>query len=401
MDTLFIQFYSRVENTNPRFKGHSIYEVCNGFSDTWDYCKTKGDFLWVNHGKQPRTHGHLITENFKTELPITKGTVYVSAYYFSQMCQIMEWAKQYPNVTFIAGGPSSNPRTFFADYRLFPNNMVLMNKTVEEYFGIPNFSYPWKLELPDEDHKMTLMYTYNIRSSCYWGKCTFCNFSQGSRIRKNLKFEFLDVKYDGFQRVALYNPSTTGNELKKIYADLGYKKNIRYDIFIRGNKTEREALKEILKTKKTDFPQVKFMLGVDFPSDRMLKVMNKNATVEGILETIDIISNFPPDVTQLQFPFIAGWDNLTQQDVDDMEIFLTKLPYDKMNISFGLTMISARPYTYVFDNYKKKKELHWGPFYYGYEPLISDNQIELSKQVANLLYNTGKTVFDYYKIRDM
>ena len=400
-DTLFLQFYSRIENTNPRFKGHSFYEVCNGFSDTWDLCKSKGDFLWINHIKQGKSYGKNVDTKFNTKLPIDKGTIYISAYYFSQLQQVYEWACDYPNITFWVGGPSANPNTFKVDYSIFPSNMNIIGTTVEEYFNVPNFSGKWKLELPDKDHSMTLLYTYNIRSSCYWGKCNFCNFSQGTRVRENLKFEFLDVKYDGFQRVALYTPSITPDQIFKVF-DIPYNKNMRFDIFLRPDKPVRDALLKVLKTKKDRCPQIKFMFGVDFPSEKMMKYMNKNTTLDEMLETINIISEFDSTDIQIQLPFIMGWDNLEQSDLDEMEIFLEKIPYDKMKFSFGLTMLSARPNTWVFDNYKSKKDLYYGPFFYGFDPIISEEQMEFSRKGAELLYKYNDvTVFDYYDIRNL
>lgn len=401
-DILFLQFYSRIEDTNPRFKGHSFYEICNGFSDTYDLCKTKGDFIWNKHVKQPMSMGKNLKTKFNSKLPIDKGTIYISAYYFSQLRQVYEWAIDYPNITFMVGGPSANPKTFYVDYSIFPSNMNILGETVEEHFGVPNFSGKWRLDLPPgEDHSMTLLYTYNIRSSCYWGKCNFCNFSQGSRIRKKLNFEFLDVEYNGFQRVALYTPSISPSEIKQIF-EIPYNKNMRFDIFLRPDSFIRDALRDVLKNKKDRCPQIKFMFGVDFPSEKMLKYMNKNTTLDDMLKTINVISEFDSNDIQVQLPFIMGWDCLEQSDIDEMEIFLEKIPYDKMHFSFGLTMLSARPNTWVWDNYKSKKDLYHGPFYWGFDPVISDEQLRLSKKGAELLYKYHDvTVFDYYDIRNL
>ena len=40
-DTLFIQFYSKTKS--------GWFDLCNGFSDTYDLCKSKGDFFWMEH----------------------------------------------------------------------------------------------------------------------------------------------------------------------------------------------------------------------------------------------------------------------------------------------------------------------------------------------------------------
>jgi len=40
-DTLFLQFFNKTKS--------GYYDLCNGFSDTWDLCRQKGDFFWVEH----------------------------------------------------------------------------------------------------------------------------------------------------------------------------------------------------------------------------------------------------------------------------------------------------------------------------------------------------------------
>jgi len=398
---IFIQFYSKIENINPNYKNMSMFELCNGFSDSHDLCKNHGDFYWVNHSKQLQSYGVNKQNDFFVELPFKKGIVYVSAYYLSQLYQVYNWALEYPNIKFIVGGPSTNPKTCIINHKI-PSNMFIKYMTVEQYFNVPDFSCPWNLTIPDESNDMLLTYSYTLRSSCYWGKCIFCNQSQGNRQRTNIKFEFLDINYSGKQRVNLYTPAMTSSQLKDILYNLTYDKNIRYDIYLRGNKSERETLKEIFQNKKDKFPQCKFTLGVEYPSDRMLKYINKNVTVEGILKTIKIISDYNNNENiQIQLPFILGWDNLESSDIKELEYFLNQLPYDKIKLSFSVNLLTAKPNTYVFDNYKKKKDLHIGPFYYGYIPYISSDQINKTKQSFNLLNSKKVTVFDYNKIKDM
>jgi len=400
-DVLFIQFYSKIENTNPRFKGHSIYELCNGFSDTYDLCKSKGDFYWVNHSKQLYGYGKNKIEKIKVNLPIEYGTAYVSVYYLSQLYQCYQWALQYPNIHFVVGGPAANSNVFTTSNFTFPINMYLTTKTMEEYFNVPNFSSKWNLELPDNDESMTLSYTYTLSSFCYWGKCIFCNYSQGSRKRPNINFEFEDINYTGKQRVNLYTPSTTSAQIKELLYKLDYNKKIRYDIYLRGNESERKALTEIFSNKTKKLPQIKFIVGIEFPSNRMLKYIKKNITVSGALETINILANQGHEAIQIQLPFILGWNNLELNDIIELENFLNQLPYDKIKFAFSVNLLSAKLNTYVFNNYERKKELYIGPFYYGFIPSISSEQMKLSKKAVEILFEQGVTVFDYHNIRNM
>ena len=399
-ETLFVQFYSKIENTNPNFKGYSIYELCNGFSDTYDLCKNKGDFYWVNSSKQLKGFGKNKVKDTNFNLPINQGIVYVSVYYLSQLYQVYLWALQYPNINFIAGGPAVNQNIFELKIKL-PKNINLIESTVEEYFGVTNFSYDWNLELPDNDYSMILSYTYTLSSRCYWGKCIFCNYSQGKRNRPDICFNFLDVPYLGRQRINLYTPSMTSKQLNNILYTLPYDDKVRYDIYLRGNKMERETLKQIFANRTSKFPQVKFIIGVEFPTNRMLKYINKNVNVDGIIKTINLIADNARNYIQIQLPFILGWNNLEKNDIVDLKKFFKQLPYDKIRITFSANMLTAKLNTPVYDTYERKKELYIGPFYYGFMPLISNEQLQLSKDAIELMFDQNVTVFDYHNIRNM
>jgi len=400
-DTIFIQFYSRIENTNPRYKGHSIYELCNGFSDTYDLCKSKGDFIWINHSKQLKGFGS-DRDDIVVELPIDKGTAYVSTYYLSQLYQVLKWAEQYPNIHFMAGGPAANYDVFeLPDDFVLPPNMFITELTVEQFFGVDNFSHKWKLELPDDDESMTLSYTYTLCSRCYWGKCIFCNYSQGGRIRKNIGFEYLNVKYNGRQRINLYTPSMTSRQLVEILGSVPYNPNVRYDIYLRGNDMERYTLEEIFKYRDDKFPQVKFIVGAEFPTERMLKYIQKNVTVKGIIDIVNMIANYAHEDIQVQLPFILGWNNLVSNDIKELELFFKQLPFDKVKITFSANLLVAKLHTPVYDTYEKQEDLTVGPFRYGFTPKISKEQLKLSQAALEVMFDQGVTVFDYYNIRGM
>ena len=145
-DTLFVQFYSQWK-TRPNTY---LWGIGNGFSDTYDLCKSKGDFHWIKHNydRQTFTTMDVIKDCKQEELPIKKGRVFVSATTTTQVYQAHIWAEKYPDVNFIVGGPAIITGTF--TYDLLPKNLMFTKKSVEEYFNVPNFSYEWKLRLPEE-----------------------------------------------------------------------------------------------------------------------------------------------------------------------------------------------------------------------------------------------------------
>ena len=387
-DTLFIQFYSKTKKYN--LEGSvSFYEVDNGFSDTWDLCKSKGDFLWVN-----------LESDESHELPIQVGTAYVSVCYLTHLYRTYEWAIRYPNINFIAGGPATNPNKYQVDDSLIPKNLNIITCTVEEYFNVPNFSYPWKLELPtDESENDALSFMYTLSNICYWNKCIFCSFSDLKlRKRPEIKFGFKNVTYSGHKTVNLYSPSISPIQLDILLSNLTYDEKTRYDIFIRADKEIREVLKKVLIKKQKDLAFCKFFLGVEFPSNRMLKHMKKNNTVEDFLETINVLSEYGDKKNLIMhLPFILRWNNLESSDILELDKFLNKLDSDKARFVFSIYPIEVLINTPIYNNnmYEIEQKLYVGPFYYGFKPRVSKNQINLSKQALELLNNQKIKTFDY------
>ncbi|MBW2633674.1 MAG: hypothetical protein JRE14_06025, partial [Deltaproteobacteria bacterium] len=100
-DTLFLQFYNQIKG--------AYYDLCNGYSDTYDLCRSKGDFFWTEH-ETDRTKWHDDTTYTSRQLPIDKGTVYISAIYVNHLYQAYMWARAYPNIKFVVGGPVAAER---------------------------------------------------------------------------------------------------------------------------------------------------------------------------------------------------------------------------------------------------------------------------------------------------
>ncbi|MCA1793078.1 MAG: hypothetical protein LC660_04255, partial [Desulfobacteraceae bacterium] len=207
-DTLFIQFYNKTHS--------GWFDLCNGFSDTWDLCRSKGEFLWIPLDMDT---DQWYDENAYTRipLPIQKGTVYVSASYVNQLFQAFLWANQYPDITFVVGGPVASERycaepgwhsVHFKVEHPLPANLVLTGQSVESLFGVPEFSGRWHLEVPaDIPANSRIYFSYTLENQCYWKKCPFCSIAQHSsdhfRKRKVLDLAFTDLEYTGHKIVRL------------------------------------------------------------------------------------------------------------------------------------------------------------------------------------------------------
>ena len=376
MNSLFVQFYNTINNR---------YDLINGFSDTYDLCKTKGDFLWID-------------ENKPYKLPIQKGTVYVSVCYLTQLYIVYQLAIMYPDIKFIVGGPVTNTN-YWVGKTLIPKNINIITCTVEEYFGVPNFSYPWKLELPEIEQYDTINYMYTLDNYCYWQKCIYCSFKPiKPNSRTNIDFGFLNVEHTGKQVINLYAPSISPSKLYTLLSKLTYDKNIRYDIFLRADKKIKEVLKKLLIEKGDKFPFCKFFLGIEFPSNRMLKFMKKNNTVEDFLNIIEMLTEFGyGKQIIMHLPFILRWNNLESSDIIQLEQFLSKLDYNKLNFVFSVYPLEILLNTPLHNDYyiDIDEKLYRGPFCYGFKPLISKEQIDLSQQALNLLNNQPVDIYDY------
>jgi hypothetical protein len=387
-DTLFLQFYSK-----SRFSDY--YDLGNGFSDTWELCKSKGDMIWFEYdGLLWSTVDALVRDIAPlwkcetVELPIKKGTIYVSALYVMHLYQCLVWAKKYPNIKFIVGGPAVRSDLYVVEEEM-PSNLIITSQTVEELFSVPNFKYDWKLEVPDNVSGKDIIFSYTLDTSCYWSKCIYCNYAFcKQRIRDDITFGFENVEHDALKIVKLNSPSLTPKLLDDVIPRLPRNNDIKYDMYIRSCKAENDALKRVIRG--TETLNMKFISGIEYPSDRVLKMLDKGITVKEILNTINI---FDKSSHELLLFIILFWDNLQESDLDDMEKFIDVLPH---SVKIALTRIFVKPYTKLFDEYEPAKQVSIGPFYLGFIPKINQDQIELSKRAKQII-KRHPNLMDYTK----
>jgi hypothetical protein len=390
LNKIFIQFYSKILNTHPIYP-INIYELCNGFSDTLEYCKSIGEIFWVEHRVQKTTFGKSDTINDQ-KLPVKAKEIFVSVYYLSQLYQVVLWANENKESKFIVGGPVALPQMF--ELRgIIPKNIEITSKTVEEYFGLENFSQKWTLDIPptEDDKRFSLAYTYTIDCYCYWGKCIFCNYFASKRKRPIIDFKKVP-DFEGNQRINIYSPSLTSKLLLETIPQLPKKDKIRYDSYIRPTKPEREAMKTLLEN---DIPNLKFIIGVEFPSSKMLEYLKKGFTSEDLLEMINIISNRKEIVVALNF--ILGWNNIVKQDLIELEKFMKDISNTK-GLVFNINKLFAKPYSIIHDSYEIEKEVNYGPFHAGFFPKLNEEQQKMNLEADSIINDLSKgTVYDYYK----
>lgn len=387
-DTLFIQFFGKTNS--------GWYDLCNGFSDTWDLCRSKGDFLWLPHVQDadlwydPDAYGDL-------PLPIRKGRVYVSASYVNHLYQAYVWAIQYPEIEFIVGGPVASERcgsegkdwhsVHFKVEGTLPRNLYLTGRSMESLFGVPDFSGTWKLEIPDTIPGTGKVYfSYTIENLCYWKKCPFCSIAQHTldhaRKRQHFGLEFRDMDFKGHKIVRLNTGSITPEHIRHILPRLPVGDDIEYRYFMRAARAETRAIKEVAEQMQGRLPASTLGFGIEFPSDRMWRYLNKGTRMDEVIETMDVCreSGFKVNAN-----VILGWNNLTDQDLRDLETFMDSLSENAVT-TLQLRWLFAHPYTRIYEEYDgKEQSIHLGPFNCGFNVRVNDHQKRMNLSAANII----------------
>lgn len=315
--TLFVQFADR------GYRGKiGTLILCNGFQHVYKECKQLGDFYWSTY-RATEEEMHL------NELPISKGTVYVSAWYYDHLLQSYIWALKYPNIRFIVGGPAPRYGGFTSEK--LPENMQMSTKLFEEEVLGQQFPCKsWDLELPYSlmDGVDEVQFSYNIDRRCYWGKCTFCEgYTKPWEKTLNNDVDKLVIPDSSARKVVRLNiPSVTPKFLKHGIPKLPRRDDVTYDFFIRASDEIVPVVAKVLEDcKKGIGPKpenFRWIIGVEWPSNRMLEYMNKGESKERIIELINLTEQYG---VQIGLPFIVGWNNLTQQDVDEAKDFVSML----------------------------------------------------------------------------
>lgn len=384
-DTLFVQFMRRNKTDE--------VEMMNGFSHVHDQCKNIGDFYWTYY---------IPDKAEENELPITKGTVYISAFYAPHIYQSLLWAQKYPNVKFIVGGPALITSNF--NPVEFPKNWeTRLGLAENDIFGgiKPNLS--WKIEMPKiQKVPKKLICSFTINRSCSWKKCIFCArafHDQYQTFENTIDNLHLPNEHDW--SVWLLSPTIRPSFMEQFHK-LPTEGIRQYFMFIRSDKTSYNALKKNLPKCHPELrKKFVFRLGIEFPSDRMLRLMDKGTTAEWQLRTMKMLNSFG---CNMKICFILGWNVLTPKDVESVKYFA-----DHLN-SHWIPKIDAALFYLVY-NYSSDKDLvrlrnkaetqiitHEFNDIYKYKmevPILNPEQLELNRQVRDIYlknFNCGEAV---------
>lgn len=400
-DTIFLQFYNKIKD--------SYFDLCNGFSDTHGLCQNKGEFYWTEH--EVDSAKWYAEETYEgRRLPIDKGTIYISAVYLNHLYQAYVWAREYPHIEFVVGGPVAaeqcaggngwNPVYFeLLPGITFPKNLKITGMSVEDRFGVPNFSDEWRLPIPESvPHDSPIYFSYTLDNRCFWHKCIYCNIALHAgelfRKRKNFIFEFKDIDHKGTKLVRLNTGSITPAYIRAILPKLPCRNDLEYRLFMRPAQPENDALKDVLRHWKGDFPNLMLGLGIEFPSDRMLKYAGKGFNTAEMLETLRICRE---NRIRVNGNFMLGWNTLIEADIRELENFMVQMPEGSI-VKMQMRWLFAHPFTEIHDTYRGEG-INLGPFYIGFRTEIDSEQTALNKEAGDIVEKYSR--LKHFKVEGM
>jgi len=377
----FLQYLTHVKDDNVY---GDCYALANGFSDTYSLCKSIGKFIWLDQSID--------------EFPIKEGTVYISAFQIFNIYQIYKWAQQLKKVKFIVGGSAIDSGFLNLESIEFPSNVMITSESVEKLFGFKDFTFDWGIDIPDEIVKdKPLLFSYTIDNNCYWGKCSFCRYPQQlnkNRHKQEIKFEFKNIKPGTKKSVWIQSPSLTPTKMKYIIPRLPVQDDLNYILFLRGNKQEVDALEELYNTCDFDFSKLTIFIGVEFPSNRMLKWMNKGTTTDEIINFLNQTNKIKAKTIT---SYILGWNNLIEDDLREADQFIKSLPKTDLNYQkiFKLSIVND---TEFYNRFKDDLyEVKCGPFSMYHMLKINQQQYDLNKRAKNIIMSNGYKTKDNYE----
>jgi hypothetical protein len=365
-DTIFVMFNKDAWKLFDRKSSYRLFQ--NGFSYTWDYCKNHGDIVWLTYGD---------------DLPITKGTVYVSGWFKEDGIEAARWAKENPKLNIIMGGP------LFAHYNInvgkdLPNFSYIRFDDAEKYFNIKD-KLKWNLEVLPGYENVGYSFGITIGTGCYWGECCYCKMHKGPVYREFEEIPIID--YPGNKFIWLHTFSIEPDMIRSLIPKLENRNDVNYITYMRADKNIYKALKYAFKNKKVDGSHLYFDLGIEVPSDRMLNWMKKGSTVKNYLNVIDLLYK---QNCRMHFNLMTEWPNITEEDVDSIGRFLLEL--EKIGCAKNVTanlypiqIVYDRQFFHEFKDVYKEHNPFWDMDIY--HPNLTEEQININNKVRKLYAN--------------
>lgn len=338
----FIAFYEKTYSVDRRIQ---VYHIYNGFSSINKEIQVR----WLD----ANNIGEFVPKN---------DAVFISCWFQEHHDIACLWASSYPHVKFVLGGCVYHSGWLRAKTKPFPKNVFITEQTLQEYFKLTETK--WSLSFPFND--MPLRYSFGTGAVCYWQKCSFCNpTTKGTCQKYDFDVKCLAAAPNGF--IFLSNPSMSPAMLYNVLPELPTD-NKKYAIYLRGGTEELQAIKNL----NVDWTKLYFHIGVEYPSNRMLKIMNKGVTVK---EYINMVNFLQSKEARLILFFITDWPDLLVKDLMPAKEFLHEIDSSKTKIVYW-PLYLRRP----------AGKLQNFNLFESYKPELSEKAKEINDIWTNMLY---------------
>jgi radical SAM superfamily enzyme YgiQ (UPF0313 family) len=149
---------------------------------------------------------------------------------------------------------------------------------------------------------------------------------------------------------------------------------------MRPAKAENRVLEETLQKNRGEFPHCVLGFGLEFPSNRMLRFIDKGCDTDEILAFLSLCKSHG---IRVNANLILGWDNLIEDDIKEMKNFMERVPENSIT-TVQMRWLFAHPHTKVHEMYKGQG-ITLGPFYEGFNVEINKQQKGLNKEAADIV----------------
>lgn len=299
MDKVFVQFYKKT----PYFFDDKIILTSfrNGLSLVYE--QIKDPILWVE-------------ESYSIP-PIKRGELFASCWYNNDVFTLEKWARDNPDLTVNVCGPviTYYPMSIGED---LPNMKYLQGNAEDLFFN--GKTSDWKLDIKKIDGPISYTVSLLNGRGCYWGKCIFC--------RHILEYKYRDIKeipiieHPDHKYIWIHVEAIPPKFIRSHYKKLPNRSDVTYITYIRADKDCKNAYLEVVSNGNIDPKFLYFDIGLEFPSNRMLKYMNKGLTTEDYLNFIDVLVK---NGSGVHLNLIVNWPHITEDDVSEVKKFLDDL----------------------------------------------------------------------------
>ncbi|MFW6046344.1 MAG: hypothetical protein ACOCP4_00875 [Candidatus Woesearchaeota archaeon] len=198
------------------------------------------------------------------------------------------------------------------------------------------------------------------------------------------------MEHYGKKNVRVNHGSLSFTDIKYLFEEFPVRDSIKYSPFFRPGKGENEVLYNILK-QKNNISKIRFGIGLEFPSDRILNKIKKGFKVKDVIDFLNICKEH--DNLEVGANIITGWDDITKKDVDDFDNFFEKLEYGSIKEVYPRWLFNIPDH-----NDSAKKHVR-GPFYMGQFQEVDDEGYRLNKLIAEKLrYYSVKKGYRLYEL---